>query len=211
MKETTCARRRAFPGGILAGFFLFLLTGFSQAGNFNTVVIDPGHGGRDVGGKYGKVYEKHLALDTAFRLQHELRRWGLRTVMTRQSDQFISLGRRAAIGNSYPNSIFVSIHYNFTWKRDVRGLETFYYSRRSKALAENIQQGMLRRTGAANRGAKFARYYVIRNTRVPSVLVECGFVSNSGERKNMKQAWFRDAAAKGIADGIVKYRRSGVY
>ena len=70
----------------------------ASAGNFSRVVIDPGHGGEDRGGRTGKVYEKHLALDTALRLEHYLVASGYRVTMTRKSDTFISLSRRAAIG-----------------------------------------------------------------------------------------------------------------
>lgn len=184
----------------------------SEAGAFRTVVIDPGHGAGDLGGHYGKVYEKHLALDTSMRLEHYLKASGYRTVMTRRSDVFISLPKRAAIGNSYSNSIFVSVHYNYTWKRDVSGLETFYYSSRSKPLADSIHSSMLRKARCVDRGVKHARYYVIRNSKNPAVLVECGFVSNSRERERMKKASYRDDLARGIAEGIAKYqsaRRSG--
>lgn len=177
-----------------------------RAGAFRTVVIDPGHGGHDLGGHYGKVYEKHLALDTAMRLEHYLKASGYRTVMTRRSDQFISLPKRASIGNSHSNSIFVSIHYNYTWKRDVGGLETFYYSSRSKPLAQAIHAGMHRRTRCTDRGVKFARYYVIRNAKNPAVLVECGFVSNSRDRSRMKKGGYRDDMARGIAEGIANYQ-----
>ena len=195
--------------GVLCGLLCFVCASLgAQADYFNYVVIDPGHGGRDLGGHYGKVYEKHLALDTSMRLEHYLKASGYRTVMTRRSDSFISLPRRAAIGNRYRNSIFVSIHYNYTWKRDVSGLETFYYSSASKPLANYINDGMLRRTKVSNRGVKFARYYVIRNARNPAVLVECGFVSNSSERARMKKGSYRDAIARGIAEGIAKFRKS---
>ena len=183
-----------------------------QAGAFRTVVLDPGHGGDDIGGHYGKVYEKHLALDTAMRVEHYLKASGYRVVMTRRSDQFISLPKRAAFGNRYSNSIFVSIHYNYTWKRDVAGLETYYYSSRAKPLAQAIHDGMHRRTRCADRGVKFARYYVIRNSKNPAVLVECGFVSNSRDRSRMKKGSYRDDIARGIAEGIARYqadRRSG--
>ena len=66
-----------------------------------------------------------------------------------------------------------------------------------------------RQVRAIDRGPKFARYYVIRNTTMPSILVECGFVSNEGERGRMKAAWYRDALAKGIADGVMRYRKEG--
>jgi len=178
------------------------------AGSFKTVVIDAGHGGRDNGGSYGKVYEKWLALDTAMRLEKKLRAKGFKTVMTRRSDQFISLSKRAQIGNRYPNSIFVSIHYNFTWKKSVSGLETFYCSRKSQPLASAIHRGMLKKVNANNRGVKYARYYVIRHAKNPAVLVEGGFVSNSRERGRTKEGRYREALATGIANGIVEYKRS---
>ncbi len=177
------------------------------AGNFKTVVIDAGHGGRDIGGASGKVYEKWLALDTAMRVDKKLRDKGFKTVMTRRSDQFISLSKRAQIGNRYENSIFVSIHYNFTWKKSVKGLETFYCSRRSKPLADAVHHGMLKEVKANNRGVKYARYYVIRHSKNPAILVEGGFVSNSQERSRTKEGWYREALAKGIVNGIVNYQK----
>lgn len=179
----------------------------TQARNFRTVVIDPGHGGHDNGGVFGKVYEKHLALDTCFRLEKYLNQRGIRTKMTRRSDYFISLSRRAQIGNSYSNSIFVSVHYNYTYKRHVSGLETFYHTAKSRPLASLIQRGMLKKVRAANRGVKYARYAVLRRSINPAVLVECGFVSNARERKRMKNGWYRQAVAEGIGNGIIKYKR----
>lgn len=179
----------------------------AQAKYFRTVVIDPGHGGHDKGGQWGLVYEKHLALDTSARLENELKKRGFRTVMTRRSDYFISLPERVRIAKKYSNAIFVSVHYNYTWKQHVSGLETFYTSSESRPLAQFIQSGMLRKVRTNDRGAKFARYYVIRNATCPAVLVECGFVSNAKERSRMKSAWWRQALAEGIADGIERYRR----
>ena len=144
----------------------------------------------------------------SLRLEHYLRASGYQVTMTRKSDTFISLPRRAAVGNRYRSAIFVSLHYNYTWKRNVSGLETFYYSSASRSLAEAIHKGMLQRVRASNRGVKFGRYYVLRASRNPAVLVECGFVSNSRERAQMKKGSYRDAIARGIAEGIAKYRRS---
>ena len=203
-------RNRNVLAAALLTFFLSSTALF--AGPFRTVVIDAGHGGHDLGGHYGKVYEKHLALDTAMRLENYLKASGYRTVMTRRSDTFISLGRRAQIGNSYRDSIFVSIHYNYTWKRNARGLETYYSNSRSKPLADYIHTGMHSRVRAADRGVKYARYYVIRNARNPAVLVEAGFVSNYSDRTIMKKGSYRDKIARGIAEGIARYqsaRRSG--
>jgi N-acetylmuramoyl-L-alanine amidase len=181
----------------------------AQARQFRTVVIDPGHGGHDKGGQWGLVYEKHLALDIATRLETEVKKRGFRTVMTRRSDYFISLPERVRIASRYSDAIFVSVHTNYTWKQGVSGLETFYHSQQSHALASYVHSGMMSKVRAVNRGVKFARFYVIRNTSCPSILVEGGFVSNPSERSRMKSAWFRQALAEGIADGIARFRRAG--
>ncbi|HSP42843.1 MAG TPA: N-acetylmuramoyl-L-alanine amidase [Luteolibacter sp.] len=177
------------------------------AANFRTVVIDAGHGGHDNGGQWGKVYEKHLALDTAVRLENRLKQMGYKTVMTRRSDYFVSLPRRVAIGNSHKNAIFVSIHYNYTWKQHVTGLETFYHCREGQQLAHFVQRSLVRHTRTVDRNAKFARYYVIRNSAHPAILVEGGFVSNEEERERMKSGDYRESIARAVAEGIHRYRR----
>ena len=179
----------------------------ASAASFRTVVIDAGHGGHDNGGQWGRVYEKHLALDTAYRLESKLKALGYQTVMTRRSDYFISLPQRVSTGNRYRNAVFVSIHYNYTWKQDVSGLETFYSSEQGRRLAQHVQSGLIRRTRTVDRSAKYARFYVIRHSTIPAILVEGGFVSNAAERNRMKSGWFREMIAQGIVDGIQRYRR----
>jgi N-acetylmuramoyl-L-alanine amidase len=192
---------------LLALMTAFALGGAAGAANFRTVVIDAGHGGHDNGGQWGRVYEKHLALDTAYRLEGKLKKLGYNTVMTRRSDYFISLPQRVRVGNSQPNEIFVSIHYNYTWKQEVSGLETVYYGGEGHRLADFVHGSLIRRTRTVDRKVKYARFYVIRNSSLPAILVEGGFVSNQAERGRMKSAWFRDTIAQGIADGIQRYRR----
>jgi N-acetylmuramoyl-L-alanine amidase len=186
---------------------LLAFGGWAHGANFRTVVIDAGHGGHDNGGQWGRVYEKHLALDTAARLETKLKNLGYQTVMTRRSDYFISLPQRVSTANRYRNAIFVSIHYNYTWKQQVSGLETFYSTEEGRRLAQLVQSSLIRRTRTVDRCAKYARFYVIRNTTLPSILVEGGFVSNAAERDRMKSGWFRESIAQGIVDGIQRYRR----
>lgn len=190
-------------------FLALLACGISglNAADFRTVVIDAGHGGHDVGGQWGRVYEKHLALDTAVRLEKHLKRMGYRTVMTRRGDYFLTLPQRCQIANRYRNAIFVSVHFNYTWKQDVSGLETFYFNSEGQKIANHVQNRLIRYTRSIDRNEKFARFYVIRNTNMPSILVEGGFVSNEAERKRMKSARFREALARAIADGIQRYDR----
>lgn len=185
---------------------LCVLGSSANAENFRTVVIDPGHGGNDHGGQWGRVYEKHLALDTAFRLEAKLKAMGYNTVMTRRSDYFISLPQRTAIGNSYRDAIFVCIHYNLANNEEANGLETFYYNEAGRRLSQYVQNSLIRRTSTIDRKSKFARFFVLRNSIQPAILVEGGFVSNENERNRMKSAAFRDSLAQGIADGIQRFR-----
>lgn len=184
------------------------ITSAAQAAKFRTVIIDPGHGGHDNGGQIGKVYEKHLALDTATRLEKNLRRMGFKTVMTRNSDYFVTLPGRVALANQYKDAIFVSVHFNYTWREAANGLETYYYNAEGQKLAGCVQNNLIRSTRTLDRQAKFARFFVIRNTQMPSILVEGGFVSNDQERERMKSGAFREAIARGVAEGIQRYSRS---
>jgi len=185
----------------------FLVCPLAQA--FDTVILDAGHGDFDRGAGIGYVYEKHLALDTARRVEQLLKKEGLKVIMTRSRDVFIPLQDRSATGNRYPNAIFVSIHYNYNRGGSGAGVETFYHFTRGYTLAAYIQAYLVQRTNMTNRGVKHASFHVIRATsRNPAVLVECGFVSNATERARMLTGEFRLRIAEGIAQGIVAYKRT---
>ena len=180
---------------------------------FKTVVVDAGHGGRDSGAsrRFGPP-EKVVTLDVAQRLNRKLRESQFRTVMTRDSDVFVPLDQRVAIGNGQSNSIFVSIHFNDASRRGVRGFETYYSSPYAASLAQRIQRKLLTLPLAANRGVRPANFRVLRNAIYPSVLVECGFLSNRGEGGQAGSANHRDMLADKISEAIVEERYgAGVY
>src|SRR5438270_6765677 len=180
---------------------------------FSTVVVDAGHGGKDTGAarRYGPP-EKVVTLDVAQRLNRKLRESQLHTVMTRNSDVFIPLDERVAIGNRTPNSVFVSIHFNDARRRGVHGFETYYNSPYARDLANRIQQKLTSINGAANRGVRTANFRVIRKATYPSVLVECGFLSNRGEANRAGSATWRETLADKISEAIVEERYgAGVY
>ncbi len=180
---------------------------------FNTVVVDAGHGGKDSGAsrRYGPP-EKVVALDVAQRLNRKLRESQFRTVMTRNSDVFIPLDERVNIGNRQPNSVFVSIHFNDSSRRGIRGFETYYSSTYASSLAQRIQRKLMTLPKASNRGVRPASYRVLRHAQFPSVLVECGFLSNRGEGGQAGNADFRDLLADKISEAIVEERYgAGVY
>ena len=174
---------------------------------FKTVVVDAGHGGKDNGAyrRYGGA-EKVATLDVATRLARNLQQSHIHTVMTRSDDVFIELDDRVRIGNAQANSIFVSIHFNDSSRRAIHGFETYYHSPQSRELADRIQSKLLTMPNAANRGVHFASFRVLRNANHPSVLVECGFLSNRAEGGEARDAEYRDMLADRIADAIVEVR-----
>lgn len=178
----------------------------SNTGRGKRVIIDPGHGGKDWGAYKGGIKESYLNMRVAQKLEYYLKRRGYSTAMTRRSDTFISLSRRAAFANRYRNAIFVSIHFNSTRSSYVRGIETFYAGSRGRALANCVQRELINKCRARNRGVRFARFAVLTQTRCPAVLVECGFISNATERARCKSNSYQTQLAVAIADGISKYR-----
>ena len=180
---------------------------------FSTVVVDAGHGGKDSGAyrRYGPP-EKMVALDVAQRLNRKLRESQLKTVMTRDSDVFIELNDRVAIENAQKNAIFVSIHFNDSRRRGVRGFETYYHSGASFDLANGIQAKLMTIPNSANGGVHTANFRVLRLASCPAVLVECGYLSNRSEGNKARDSEYRELLADRIAEAIVEQRYgSGVY
>lgn len=172
---------------------------------FKTVVIDAGHGGHDSGARSRSgVLEKDVALDVAVRLEEKLRSAGFHTVMTRRDDRFIPLNRRARISNAQRNAIFISIHFNHTRARAIRGVETYVHHRVARGIADDIESSVSTMTDA--RGVKQADFRVLRLARYPAVLVECGYLSNAGEARRANSAAYRDLLAGHIADALVTKR-----
>jgi N-acetylmuramoyl-L-alanine amidase len=176
--------------------------------SFSTVVIDAGHGGHDPGGIPSNIIpEKGVALDVAKRVRAALADAGLRTVLTRSDDTFVPLATRVAIANAQKRAIFLSIHFNAATRRGANGIETYYGSAGAKPIAALIQRRAVITTPGENRGIKHARYYVLRKTRLPAVLVECGFLTNPDDtRRALRKEW-REQIARAIAAAIIEYRR----
>jgi N-acetylmuramoyl-L-alanine amidase len=180
---------------------------------FSTVIVDAGHGGKDSGAyrRYGPP-EKMIALDVAQRLNRKLRESQLKTVMTRDSDVFIPLNDRVAIENAQKNAVFVSIHFNDSRRRGIRGFETYYHSGASFDLANQIQAKLMTIPNSANGGIHTANFRVLRNATCPAVLVECGYLSNRNEGNKARDWEYRELLADRIAEAIVEQRfGSGVY
>lgn len=220
-------------------------------GRIDLIVIDPGHGGIDPGaiGRKG-TYEKTLNLAIAKRLKKIIEKKSkIRVIMTRTSDRYISLSRRASIANRHKADLFISIHCNASRRRKSRGFEVYFLSEaktsweravaarenasirfdlpegkfkseleyilwdlaqtqfleESNNLAECIQDAVCRNVKVLNRGVHQAGFYVLYGCFMPSVLVECGFVSNRNEEKILRSKNFQDRIAATIYQGIVVY------
>ncbi len=180
---------------------------------FDTVVLDAGHGGKDSGAsRRNAPPEKAVALDVALRVDRKLRDSQLKTFLTRSNDVFIPLDSRVALGNGQKNSIFVSIHFNDSRRRGVQGFETYYHSPYAFDLASSIERSLVTLPGTVNRGVHPARFRVLRNAQYPSVLVECGYLSNRSDARSAGDAEYRERLADKIAEAIVDYRYgTGVY
>lgn len=194
------------------------------------IIIDPGHGGADGGGKGRGLLEKDLTLDVALRTDRLLKLAGFPTVLTRSEDRYVSLAQRARIANQYDDALFISIHFNKDSVSQSYGIETFYAKQKvapkeewtwvgffneperpsetGEHLAGAIQAAIATRTEARNRGIRARDLYVVRHVRCPAVLIEGGFMSNAFDSQMLKNGDYRERLAMGIAEGVMAYQKS---
>lgn len=175
------------------------------------IVIDPGHGAHDPGATANGVREKDVNLDIGLRLKKKLEAAGAKVVMTRDRDVFLELSERVAIAHRHQADAFISIHSNAAASSAASGTETYWNSRyasaESKKLAESIQRELIKKLKSRDRGVKEGNFYVIRNTKMASVLIEVGFVTNPDEAKKLADPSYRELAAEAIYEGIKNFYR----
>ncbi len=186
------------------------------------VMLDPGHGGYDPGAITSQgVYEKAINLQIAQKVKEMLRPSGIEVFLTREEDidyvgnnvkgkttrKQIDLNYRIDMAKEVKADIFVSLHVNATASGQNSGAETFYHykSESGKGLAELIQQELIKIPGMNRRIAKPGDFYVIRNTSMPAVIVEVGYLSSATEQKKLQQSWYQEQLSRAIAKGIANY------
>ncbi|MEG4986558.1 N-acetylmuramoyl-L-alanine amidase [Microcoleus sp. BR0-C5] len=179
-----------------------------QASNRRAVVaIDPGHGGRDPGavGIQG-IQEKEIVLDISLQVARLLEQQGVQAVMTRTDDREIDLEPRVSLAERVNANLFVSIHANAInmSRPDISGIETYYFEN-GQDLARVIHGSILQGTGATDRRVRQARFYVLRKTSMPSVLLEVGFVTGAEDAARLSDPAYRSQMAASIARGILLY------
>ncbi|HYJ05207.1 MAG TPA: N-acetylmuramoyl-L-alanine amidase [Chthoniobacterales bacterium] len=203
-----------------------------QKGKVLTIVLDPGHGGFDKGARNNLGTEKDFALDVARKLRPMLQKKGFKVVLTRENDVFIPLHMRARIANATKDSIFVSLHFNGASNRDATGFEIFSLTPRgapstddnalalhfvnmqagsavdaqSFALSATVFHSMLGHLPEVDRGIKRARFAVLRHTKIPAILVEGGFLTETDNSKRVADPAWREKFAEALSVGIENYR-----
>ncbi len=175
--------------------------------NDRLIILDPGHGGKDVGaiGVSGK-YEKDLVLGITNQLRTALEDEGYTVVLTRLDDSYVSLDERVNIADRTNAFAFVSIHANSAANPFAEGLEVYKYYDSDHKPAQNVLDAILMQTGQVNRNVKEAGFYVIKNTLMPSILIETGFISNVREEAFLWDQENQEDIVRGIVKGIMKYQ-----
>lgn len=197
-----------------------------QKHQIRTILVDPGHGGKDVGAISGKDYEKNINLQVALRLAKKLQAKGYNVCMTRNKDTDITLQQRTDFSDKIKADLFISIHCNSA-AATANGIETFIatplgdpgvgentsakteckanaFDKANAYLAYNAQRALIQKTHAADRGLRRKRFFVIRNTNCPSMLIEIGFITNPQELQALKQPLRQDQIADAIVDAVTK-------
>lgn len=210
-----------------------------------TIVIDPGHGGKDPGALgRGTLQEKGIVLSISHKLRDVLTERGYTVFMTRDTNHFIPLKKRTEFATQHKADLFLSIHANSATNSKANGIETYYLnvnstdsasekiaareninsgysiqeletllkgliqeskSEDSKRLARHVQQSLVEATGAIDRGVKHARFVVLIGTKVPAILIEAGFLTNSGEGRKLATSAYQHKIATAIAQGVDRF------
>ena len=217
--------------------------------DIRTIMIDPGHGGKDPGAIYGRLKEKDINLRLAKILGKMLKQKGFKVLYTRTTDKFIPLEERTVMANTMGADLFISIHVNAHRNRRVRGIEVYYLNiasskdairvaarenavsskkisdlqliltdlmlnskiKESSILASKVLDKILlncKRYRPENNGVRQAPFYVLMGARMPAILIEIGYITNSQDRRKLRTYSYLKSIANGVVQGILAYRKS---
>ena len=200
----------------------------SGSNNAQTVILDAGHGGLD-GGAVGidGTVEKDINLQITQKLKAVLELYGYNVIMTRSDDGSIhdsdaqstreqkvsDIHNREKIINEHPDALFVSIHQNHFSQEHVHGTQVFYSRNNtlSPALAQHIQDAIVSHLQPDNKRLikkSGTEIYLLYHSKIPSVMVECGFMSNKNDMTDLKNQEYQRVLAFSIADGITNYLKT---
>ena len=178
------------------------------------VVIDPGHGGEDLGTYHGSTLEKDLNLDISLKMGSVLEESGINVVYTRTEDKDVTLEERIFIANNLDATLFISVHNNAMPETpNYRGTETLFCPSQNlsnrkmdgEKLAAIVQKNLVNKLNTIDNGTiSRPNLAVLRKTNMPAVIAEIAYLSNASDRENLKQDEFRQKAAQALADSVVE-------
>lgn len=185
-----------------------------------TIIIDPGHGGRDSGTTYGEILEKDINLEISKVLEKELTEKGAIVYMTRTRDIDLSsiydsakkrgdLYRRLLLIKEKKADLYLSIHINWYQNSAMKGAEVLYNSinDKNKILAKFIMNEFKEKLESP-RNIKTTDLYMYRNTTTPGVLIECGYLSNKIERNLLRDKKYQEKLSASITNGVINYLKN---
>lgn len=182
-----------------------------------TVVVDPGHGGKDDGASSGEVKEQDINLAIALKLRTELEKAGAAVILTRDGRYDLAsagaknrkhedMEKRVSMINAEPSDLFISIHLNTYPNVGIHGGQVFYRQNdeAGKQLAQIIQQRLNALT-KTEKQSKTGDYFILNESERPGVLVECGFLSNAGDREALMRSAYQQQLAELLTDSVAEY------
>jgi N-acetylmuramoyl-L-alanine amidase len=198
-----------------------------------TICLDAGHGGKDPGRMNGKMQEKNFTLLLSKEVERLLEKEGFKVVQTRARDEYVELTDRTRIANTHKADLFVSLHYNAFVNRNVEGVEVFCvtpvgtassdsddwkrpsspvyagnaHDEENILLAYQMQKSLVKNLDIEDRGVKRAQFVVLLDGKMPSILIEGGFLTNPKEARRIYDSAYRKKMAQAIVDGILSYQK----
>ncbi len=171
------------------------------------LILDAGHGGNDVGTGNSDYYEKDINMDIVKEMKEMLEFCGVEVVLTREGDETVALDERSSFANESKGDRFVSIHCNYCEEdASVAGLECYYWadSMVGESYAKEIISAVEESGKVVVRGIKTEDFHVLRETRIPAVLVETGYISNQEDRENLYDAGYQKTLSVYLVKGIIE-------
>jgi N-acetylmuramoyl-L-alanine amidase len=198
--------------------------------SIRTIVIDPGHGGKDNGAAGTKFKEKDIVLSFALKLRWLLRKNGYNAIVTRSTDHFIPLDKRPELSTKYKADLFISIHCNSASEK-VHGIETYFltpegeastrdikpsytkfsgnfWNRNNSRFAYEVHKSLIHKLKAEDRGIRHARFAVLKTLHCPGILIETGYLSNSSDQNLLGNDSYQNRLVNAIYEGIVRYQKN---
>ncbi|MFJ8102286.1 N-acetylmuramoyl-L-alanine amidase [Lysinibacillus sp. NPDC096212] len=186
----------------------------NQSGNpvkDRIIIIDPGHGGKDVGTHYDKIYEKDITLKVSTLVKDKLEAAGAKVLMPRTGDTYSPPQKHVDFSHDNYGEIFVSIHVNSADSTKAKGTETYYAKTPGDMYQEDIELAtfvnnqIVKNVNMENRKVREKNYIVVANTNIPAILVELGFLSNKEDRAKLTDDKYIELFAESIYKGILEY------